>query len=250
MLTEPALARALERAGLAAPVRFEEVTRSTQLSAIELALAGAPEWTLVAAGHQTEGRGRLGRSWRDEPGHALLVSMVLRPPLAADRGGLLSLLAGVALTEACRLLSDRPAACKWPNDLLVDERKAGGMLLETRLDGDRIAFAVLGVGVNLGTAPADVPGAGAIEATDEDLLAAFLVSFARRYLPTSAGFADSVVREYRERCATLGRRVRATTVEGTTVDGVAADIDDEGALLVRTDRGPEVVRFGEVRHLE
>ena len=81
MLSEHALSRALEGAGLSAPVRFEEVTRSTQETASRLAEDGAPEWTLVAAGHQTEGRGRLGRTWKDEPGGALLFSLVLRPSL-------------------------------------------------------------------------------------------------------------------------------------------------------------------------
>lgn len=250
MLTEPALSRALERAGLAAPVRFDEVTRSTQVTALELAREGAPEWTLVAAGHQTEGRGRLGRTWRDEPGRALMFSVVLRPELPAERGGLLSLLAGVALVEACRSVSDRSAGCKWPNDLLVEGRKAGGMLLESGLDGDRIDHAVLGVGVNLGTPPPDVPNAGAVQAVDEDLLAGFLAAFARRYQPTSDAFASAVVSEYRERCATLGLRVRARTVGGGVVEGVATDVDETGGLVVRADGATETVRFGAVEHLE
>ena len=81
MLSEDALVRALERVGLRAPVRFDEVTASTQATALELAAAGTPEWTLVAAGHQTEGRGRLGRTWLDRPGRALMFSFVLRPAL-------------------------------------------------------------------------------------------------------------------------------------------------------------------------
>jgi BirA family biotin operon repressor/biotin-[acetyl-CoA-carboxylase] ligase len=250
MLTEPALSHALERAGLSAPVRFDEVTRSTQVTALELAREGAPEWTLVAAGHQTEGRGRLGRTWRDEPGRALMFSVLLRPELSAERGGLLSLLAGVALVEACRSLSDRSTECKWPNDLLVDGRKAGGVLLESRLDRDRIDHAVLGVGVNLGTPPPDVPNAGAVDAVDEDLLAGFLAAFARRYEPRSGAFATSVVGDYRERCATLGLRVRARTVGGGVVEGVATDVDEAGGLVVRADGGTETVRFGEVEHLE
>ncbi|HSJ50621.1 MAG TPA: biotin--[acetyl-CoA-carboxylase] ligase, partial [Actinomycetota bacterium] len=220
MLTEAALSRAVERAGLHVPVRFEEVTRSTQRTALELASAGAPEWTLVAAGHQTEGRGRLGRTWLDEPGHALMFSLVLRPALPAEGGGLLSLLAGVALVDACRAWAGGEAACKWPNDLLVDGRKAGGLLLEARLDDDRIEHAVLGVGVNLGAPPPDVPNAGAVTAEAEDLLAGFLNAFVAGYEPASERFARSVIADYRSRCATIGRRVRARTVSGATVDGV------------------------------
>src|SRR4029450_1199953 len=81
VLSEDALVRALERVGLRAPVRFDEVTASTQATALELAGTGTPEWTLVATGHQTQGRGRLGRTWLDRPGRALMFSLVLRPEL-------------------------------------------------------------------------------------------------------------------------------------------------------------------------
>jgi len=84
MLSDHALTRALERVGLQAPVRFDEVTRSTQETALQMAADGAPEWTLVAAGHQIEGRGRLGRSWEDEPDRALMFSVVLRPDLRLE----------------------------------------------------------------------------------------------------------------------------------------------------------------------
>ncbi|MGH2652065.1 MAG: biotin--[acetyl-CoA-carboxylase] ligase, partial [Actinomycetota bacterium] len=134
-LSELALTRALERIGVQAPVRFDEVTRSTQLTARSLAEEGAPEWTLVAAAHQTEGRGRLDRRWIDEPGRALMFSMVLRPDLRPERGGLIPLLAGWALAVACREVAGVEARCKWPNDLLVGEGKAGGILVESVLAG-------------------------------------------------------------------------------------------------------------------
>ena len=249
MLSEHALSRALERAGLRAPVRFDEVTRSTQETALRMAAEGAPEWTLVAAAHQTDGRGRLGRTWRDEPGHALMFSMVLRPDLPAERGGLVSLLAGTSLASACEELTGRPAACKWPNDVLAGGGKAAGILVESRLAGDRLEHAVVGIGVNLGTPPPDLPGAGAVDADDEQLLAAFLRVFARGYEPADPAFAASTMADYRERCATLGARVRATTVGGGTVEGEAVDVDETGGLVVRTGDGLEVVRFGEVEHL-
>jgi BirA family biotin operon repressor/biotin-[acetyl-CoA-carboxylase] ligase len=251
VLSDHALLRALERAGLEAPVRFDEVTRSTQETARLMAADGAPEWTLAAAAHQTEGRGRLGRTWQDEPGRALMCSVVLRPEgLAPDRGGLLSLLAGAALAQACAELSGRSAACKWPNDVLVAGRKAGGILAESRLAGDRFEHVVLGVGVNIGAPPPAFPDAGAVDVEDETLLSAFLGAFASRYRPAEPGFASVVVETYRERCATLGLRVHATTTAGVFVEGEAVDVDESGGLLVRTESGLEVVRFGEVEHLE
>jgi BirA family biotin operon repressor/biotin-[acetyl-CoA-carboxylase] ligase len=250
VLSENALLRALERAGLRAPVRFEEVTASTQATALEMAAAGTPEWTLVAAAHQTQGRGRLGRTWLDEPGHALVFSFVLRPNLDPEAGGLLSLLAGTALAQACLELADQRAACKWPNDLLVAGRKAGGILAESRVDGGGFDHVVIGIGVNLGTPPPDVPGAGAVEAEDGELLDAFVSEFVRGYQPGHPAFAGGVVAAYRDVCATLGTRVRASIGDGSVVEGEAVDVDERGGLIVRTPSGDEVVRFGEVEHLE
>ena len=250
MLSEDALVRALERVGLRAPVRFDEVTASTQATALELAAAGTPEWTLVAAGHQTEGRGRLGRTWLDRPGRALMLSFVLRPALDPASGGLLTLLAGTAMAQACFELADQRTACKWPNDILVAGRKAGGILAESRVEGGRFEHVVVGVGVNLGEPPPDIPGAGAVEAQDDELLEAFVSAFVRGYEPAHPAFAGGVVASYREVCATLGTRVRATTGGGTVVEGEAVDLDDRGGLVVRTTAGDEVVRFGEVEHLE
>jgi BirA family biotin operon repressor/biotin-[acetyl-CoA-carboxylase] ligase len=249
VLSEDALHRALERAGLNAPVRFEEVTASTQATALEMAAAGTPEWTLVAAGHQTQGRGRLGRTWLDERGRALMFSFVLRPELDPGSGGLLTLLAGTALASASSELADQRTACTWPNDLLVAGRKAGGILAESRVDGGRFEHVVIGIGVNLRTPPRDVPGAGAVDAEDDELLDAFFSAFVRGYQPAHPAFAGAVIAAYRDVCATLGARVRATT-SGAVVEGEAVDLDERGGLVVRTPTGEQVVRFGEVEHLE
>lgn len=249
MLSEDALRRALERIGMDAPVRFDEVTGSTQETALRLAAEGAPEWTLVAAGHQTRGRGRLGRSWEDLEGGALLLSIVLRPDLPADRGGLLTLLAGWAMATACRDLG-RAVACKWPNDLLLGEAKVGGVLGESELHADRFAHVALGVGVNLGGAPSDVAGAAALDVEDEALLGAFLGHLAARYEPGHPAFAGAVLEGYRTVSATIGRHVRAITGEGHLgVAGEAVDVDETGSLIVRTESGLKAIGFGEVEHL-
>lgn len=247
-LSDAVLRSALRRIGSDAPVRFDEVTRSTQVTAVELAEAGAPAWTLVAAGHQTAGRGRLGRSWLDEPG-ALLFSLIVRPELPPDRGGLVTLLAGVAMADALRGVIAPEVRCKWPNDLVVDDEKVGGILASARAGGDLLDYVVLGVGVNLGAAPG-VSGAGSLAAADPaEVLGAFLEVFARDLQPPRRVFAPDVLERYRAVCATIGRRVRATTTEGAVVEGDAVDVDDAGGLVVRTDAGRRTVRFGEVEHL-
>jgi BirA family transcriptional regulator, biotin operon repressor / biotin---[acetyl-CoA-carboxylase] ligase len=250
MLSEQALLRALQLEGLRAPVRFDEVTESTQSTAVLMASEGGPEWTLVAAGHQTRGRGRLGRTWTDEPGRALMFSFVLRPRLEPDASGTISLLAGSAMAAACTEVGDERATCKWPNDVFIAGRKAGGVLAETRISNRRIEFVVVGIGVNLDVPPDDVPEASAVHAEDEALLTAFLHRFARAYAPSSPSFSTDVVSEYRRVCATLGTRIRATTTNGTVVEGEALDVDETGSLVVKVGDALERVRFGEVEHLE
>jgi hypothetical protein len=125
-LNETALRRALRSAGLPdGSVRYEEVTASTNATALEMARAGAPEWTVVAAAHQYAGRGRLGRTWDSVPGDSLLFSVVLRPRLPPDRAVLLTLLAGVSMALACRVAGVDDVWCKWPNDLLRGDAKVG-----------------------------------------------------------------------------------------------------------------------------
>lgn len=250
MLTERALRRALERVGLDAPVRFDEVTGSTQETALGLAAEGAPEWTLVAANHQTAGRGRLGRSWHDIAGSSLMFSVVLRPDLDPDRGGLLTLLAGWAMARAAR---DRghDVGCKWPNDLMLGDAKVGGILAESVVDDGRFAYVAVGLGVNLGEAPGDVAGAASLDEPDAAaLLEAFLGHLVHRYEPGHPAFAGAVLEGYREVCVTLGRSVRVLTATGGLgPEGEAVDVDDAGALVVRTDVGLVPVRVGEVEHL-
>jgi len=251
LLSEQALKQVLAQVGVSAPVRFDEVTGSTNETAVALADSGAPEWTLVAAGHQTAGRGRLGRRWVDRPGGALIFSLVLRPQIPAERAGLLPLLAGASMAAACREACGSPVGCKWPNDLMVGDRKVGGVLAESKVAGGEIEHVVLGVGVNLARAPEDVPGAAAIGNCDPlALLSTFLRAFRRLYQPAHPAFAGAVLAGYRDVSLTLGTHVRATTVEGRAVEGRAADLDERGDLIVETDAGREVVGFGDVVHLE
>jgi BirA family biotin operon repressor/biotin-[acetyl-CoA-carboxylase] ligase len=250
MLSEGSLRRALERVGLQAPVRYEEVTVSTQATALELASAGTPEWTLVAAGHQTGGRGRLGRTWSDEPGRALMFSVVLRPELDPEAGGLLTLLAGTAMVEACRVLGAADASCKWPNDVLVDGGKAAGILAESSVADGRFEHVVLGIGANLRKPPPEIAGAGAVQADAADLLEAFLAAFVRGYRPGDVDFAGAVTRGHMAVSATLGTRVRATIEDGVVIEGDAVSLDRGGGLVVPTTSGERVVRFGEVELLE
>jgi BirA family transcriptional regulator, biotin operon repressor / biotin---[acetyl-CoA-carboxylase] ligase len=250
VLTRDDLLQVLAAITVTAPVRSDEVTPSTNATAQEMAEAGEPEWTLVAAGHQTEGRGRLGRAWSDVPDAALLFSFVLRPDLPPARTGLLSLLAGATMADAIRATTGRRVACKWPNDLLLhDGSKVGGILLESSVADGAVRYVVVGIGVNL-EAPEDQPEAGGIGPVPlRTLLEAFMVRFAPVYTVTDASFPQRVRNEWLPRSATIGQVVRAGTVDGREVTGRAVGIDDFGSLLLSTDEGEARVGFGEVEHL-
>jgi BirA family biotin operon repressor/biotin-[acetyl-CoA-carboxylase] ligase len=241
---------ALASAGLEAPVHWHEVTGSTNAAAAELAEEGAPAWTLVGAGHQTAGRGRLGRAWQDRAGRALIVSIVLRPAIPLGRASLLGLWAGAAASAAAEALARLDVRCKWPNDLVLGEAKAGGILAESSIEGDRLRYVVLGVGINL-DAPEDVPGAIGLGPSVEagELLGGLLRELCRPPGPEDPGFPEAVVARWTARSATLGRDVEARRLDGTRVRGTAMGLDPSGALILSTSEGPRAVATGEIEHL-
>ena len=224
-MTGPVAAPALVRLG-----RVD----STQTVAFALAADGAADRTVVVAQAQTAGRGRHGRLWLDEPGASLLTSIILRPRLEPARLPTLSLAAGVAVAEALERVTGRMPRLKWPNDVLVDGRKLAGILLESRIGPSPLV--VLGIGVNL--AQRVFPPDLAERATSvrlatgrrvdaDTLLTALLESLdAWRTRLETEGWAP-----IRERwCAlteTLGRRVSIDDVQG-----IAVDVDEDGALIV------------------
>ncbi len=224
-----------------AAVRLAHVD-STQNAARGEAEAGAPEGTVVWADHQTAGRGRLGRTWTDEPGAALLVSVLLRPGPNVSCLPQISLLAGVAAAEALGAESGLPVRLAWPNDLLVGGRKVAGILAESVTSKNAEPVVILGLGVNVNQTrfPESLAGRAtslALEAgrpfDRERLLRALLVALEGWYGRWAReGFAP--VREaWRRAAETLGRRVLVE--EGLA--GIAVDLAEDGALLVKTDAG-------------
>lgn len=224
---------------------FEEVG-STNTVARDLARAGAVEGTVVIADAQTQGRGRLGRSWVSPAGRNLYLSIVLRPQLPDARLGQVSLVAGVATCETVREWC--PALLKWPNDVLVDGRKVAGLLIESEGEAhDR--FLILGIGVNLNTVLDDFPDdlrdkAGSIRiATDalvdrERFAASLLVHLERRYDELHAHGFGPLRALWESFSPLVGAQICVDEPAGR-VDGVALGLDDDGALRVRLASGEE-----------
>lgn len=242
------LERAAALAGLSASVHWQEVTGSTNADAVALALEGAPEWTLVGAGHQTAGRGRMGRAWLDRPGGSLMTSFVVRPALHPERLGLLTLLAGAVWAEAATDASGLEVRCKWPNDLVLDDRKVGGLLAESSVEGDEVRWVVIGSGVNLAD-PGVEGSTGLGEVDPVPLLGGFLQRFAQGYAVPAAAFDDAVVGRWSAVSATLGRRVTAVAADGVRRRGTAVAIDRAGRLVVETADGPTAIASDEIEHL-
>ncbi len=132
-------------------------TSSTSDAARELATGGAPDGQVVVARTQSRGRGRRGRTWLSHPGQGAYVSVVLRPAMRADDVGWLAILGGVAVVYALEGLGLKGLKLKWPNDVLAAGRKIAGVLIEPRLSGATIEFAVLGIGINVGQGAGDWP---------------------------------------------------------------------------------------------
>ncbi len=251
-----ALESALSGTIFAGNLHFVPVTGSTNTDALEAARAGALHGSVYFADEQLAGRGRGDHRWQSASGEGLYVSVLLRLVLPAVRVPLIPLAAGLAAAEAIQLVSGLAADLRWPNDLLIGERKTGGILVESRTDGISLAFAVVGIGINVHQRGFD-PGL-ATPATSLDLEAGQRVS--RQHLLIV--LLESLEREALELLhSDAGRTIPArvalasTWVRGRNVEvhgpqactGITAGLDEDGFLLVQTAEGIITVRTGGVR---
>lgn len=209
---------------------------STMDAAHELAAHDAPEGTCVWAERQTAGRGRSGRAWVSPPGGVYL-SVILRPSRPSVELPQLTLVAGLAAAEAIHELTGLPAAIRWPNDVLLHDRKLVGILTEARHS------AVIGLGINVATAQADLPDTATSlaqwvnRAPDRVAVAgALLCRLEGHYRVWNRDGFAAVRPALLERLGLFGRFVHITTGAGT-FEGQAADVDDSGRLLLRLDAG-------------
>ena len=238
-------------------IRVVEETGSTNVDVLAAAAAGAPEGLVVIAERQSAGRGRLGRTWDAPARSSLTFSVLLRPAaVAAANRGWIPLLAGLAVADVLRRVAEVDAHLKWPNDVLVGERKVAGILAEMSNDA-----VVVGIGVNVSVRPEELPVPTATSLAIEDaattdrdpILRAVLRELARRYVSwRDAGGgpgAGGVRAAYSERCLTVGERVRVSLPAGDEVEGKAVAVDLLGQLVVRTDGGDRAIGAGDVVHV-
>ncbi len=233
---------------------YEELG-STSDRAKELADEGAEHGAVVIAEAQTAGRGRRGRSWASPARRNLYFSVILRPELPPARAPELTLVASIALCDALRRAGVN-AGIKWPNDLLASGKKIAGILTELTAEPDRVHWVVLGAGINVNARAEDFPEELRGEATSvllergqpapRALFAAACFTALEEWIDRHAEEGFAPVREaWRERSVTLGREV-IVKADGREIAGTADDIDESGALLVRTRAGVERVLAGDV----
>ena len=249
--------------GRLAGTRFTDVAvleelGSTNTELMERARAGGAEGLVVVADHQTAGRGRLGRTWSAAPGTALLVSVLLRPPLPIGEVPVVLMAAGLAACDAVEAAAGFRPKLKWPNDMVAGHRKLAGLLTESSGGDDPAIVLGLGVNVSTGAYPPELAG----EATScqevagrpvdrAEVLMSLLTALESRYTTVlSPGGRSSTLDAYRADSATLGRRVRVELTTGPPLEGQASRLADNGELVVTDDDGAEhLINVGDVKHL-
>ena len=255
-LIEAEITQGLETQLIGRKIIAYDAVDSTNLVLKELARSGAEDGTVVVADSQGTGRGRMERSFFSPPGKGIWVSILLRPTFLPQDAPKCTLMAAVAVARVMEKFGLR-AAIKWPNDILHDGRKLVGILTEMSAEMDRVNYVVIGIGINVNIAPEDFPAELRSVATSlmqmkgEPLprvtfLQELLRALDELYADVQrAGFAP-VLAAWREYAVTLGQTVRVIAPAGEEFEGVAADIDAEGALLIDTETGRRRVLAGDV----
>ena len=248
---DPFCAEAL--GGYPAPVHLYDTLESSNQTAKQLALSGAPHGTLVLTGQQTAGRGRLGRKFESPAGRGIYLSLILRADISAADAQAVTVSAAVAVCRAVKALCGLELSIKWVNDLYLHEKKVCGILTEAGadLESGRLEWLVVGIGLNLTTLPEEFPEelrrtAGSLFPGGPSPVSrvALAGAIARGLLALCPAF--DCLDEYRAHCFVPGHWVTVCT-GSETYAAFALSIDDSGRLLVRRENGRvEALRHGEV----
>jgi BirA family biotin operon repressor/biotin-[acetyl-CoA-carboxylase] ligase len=228
-------------------IRVFQETTSTNDVVDRLGRDGVKEGVVVFAESQTKGRGRLGRTWVSAERKGLWFSILLRPPLPPQAATQITVASGVALARALRAGTGLECGIKWPNDILVKDRKLCGILTEMTAELDKIKYMVLGIGVNVNFEPAEFPADLRKIATSlriegkrtfnrAELAAKILEEIDSAYERLLRGGFAAIADEWEALCTTIGRDVEISSGD-RSIRGRAESLDSEGALLIRTEHG-------------
>lgn len=225
---------------------YDEV-ESTNSKANELLKQGYPSGTVVIADRQIKGKGRLGRKWISPAGKNLYLSIAIKPNIPPKYATLLTLTSVVACTTALRRYTDVPVMIKWPNDMLVDDKKVGGILTEMKIEGEKIKSAVVGIGINVNMTEEDIPEeikeiASSLkifkgEDFSRSLLAAEIIKESDKwYQLLEKRQRKTIIDRWMQLSGTIGRQVKIVLSDRELI-ATAEAIDDEGRLIVKLNDG-------------
>jgi BirA family transcriptional regulator, biotin operon repressor / biotin---[acetyl-CoA-carboxylase] ligase len=228
---------------------------STMDTATQLALKGIKEGAVVIAETQTKGRGRLGRLWHSPKYKGLYFSIILKPKIPLVKASLITLLTAVSISEALKELMPIDMQIKWPNDLLLSNKKVGGILTEIKAEIDEVGFVIVGVGLNINNDKKTLfSGATSLSLELRDkisrvqVLQGILHRLEENYLVFNKKGLLTITDKWRQQSITLGKRVKIYSHK-EYIEGEAVDIDSDGGLLVRRDSGlTQKVTSGDVIH--
>ena len=236
-------------------IQYFDTIDSTNTRAKQLARSGAPEGTLVIADHQSGGRGRLGRSFSSPAGMGIYLSLILRPACLPEDLMHLTCAAGVAASRAVESITGIAPGIKWTNDLVLGKHKVGGILTEISVDPAtrKIAWAVIGIGINCCQKPLDFPPEIRDVACSLDLdsarrpeLIAALIHSLHQMNTQLLTHRSALMAEFTRRCITIGSEISILQAD-TVRHGTALGVDGSGGLLVvYPDGKTETVQSGEV----
>jgi len=225
---------------LGQPLIFQPTTTSTNDVAMQLCQEGAPHGLLIVADYQTQGRGRRGNLWHSpSPGENLLFSLIMRPKHESEHPSNITLAIGLALRDAVQPLLDKTVRIKWANDVLVDDKKLAGILVECQLQSGKLPAFVIGIGLNVSMrelpSPIDSVATSlsllnARSIDRETILADILQCIDSRVRNWQSHGFESMASELRQCDALLGRQIAVDGVRGRSLG-----IDDTGALMLRVD---------------
>lgn len=237
-------------------LRFAQV-ESTNTLLREYAEQDEPEGLVIFAGEQTAGRGRLGRKWIVPPDTSLQFSVLLRPPLAPSQATRLTPMAALALVRTLETEYHLAPTLKWPNDVLLRGKKVSGILTESGIQGDSLAYVILGIGLNVNYSMRSFPDLAPYATTLQDELGrsveltplehTLLHQLDSYYARIRRG--ESLLDEYRTRLTILGQSIRVS--DGSTIiEGIAQDVIEDGALLLRQGSSLRTLYAGDVTVLK
>ncbi len=245
------LGRLLDTKIIGKKILFFEEVDSTNNKAKQIALE-ENEGTVVISEMQTSGRGRRGRGWYSPKG-GIYVSFILKPNVSPEKASQLTLVSSLALVETLNAMDNNlNAKIKWPNDVLVSRKKISGILTELSSDMEKINYIVVGIGINLNTEKEILPENGTslkIEMKEEVSIKLFLKSFLEHYdliyQEYLNGDIDQIIERWKNNSDTLGKKVKIIGIN-ETYEGMAKDIDENGALILKTKEREIKVYSGDV----